>query len=253
MSSEPSRGMGDENLDSSNRVAADHDDGNLKCSVLSEELGNDLGNALDGLDTSLQNLFQEEGKLALSCNDELVTRSEFINRQLNDESLSGVFNLVVNEEEVKDNAVCFYFKSGLLMRKYRPPEIPADASWGEVNQLVVPQSLRERVLSVAHDLGGHFGVNKTKGKILKHFYWPKIHRDVANYCKHCQVCQMAGKPNQKIKPAPLQPISAIGEPFSKIMIDCVGPLPKTRSGNQYLLTIMCCSTRYPEAIPLRKY
>ena len=35
------------------------------------------------------------------------------------------------------------------------------------------------------------------------------------------------------------------------MIDCVGPLPKTKSGNQYLLTIMCVSTRFPEAIPLK--
>ena len=34
-------------------------------------------------------------------------------------------------------------------------------------------------------------------------------------------------------------------------MDCVGPLPRTKSGNQYLLTIMCASTRFPEAIPLR--
>lgn len=34
-------------------------------------------------------------------------------------------------------------------------------------------------------------------------------------------------------------------------MDCVGPLPRTRSGNQYLLTIICTSTRFPEAIPLR--
>ena len=33
-------------------------------------------------------------------------------------------------------------------------------------------------------------------------------------------------------------------------IDCVGPLPKTMTGNQYLLTIMCKLTRFPEAIPL---
>ena len=31
----------------------------------------------------------------------------------------------------------------------------------------------------------------------------------------------------------------------------IGPLPKTKRGNQYLLTIMCASTRFPEAIPLR--
>ena len=32
---------------------------------------------------------------------------------------------------------------------------------------------------------------------------------------------------------------------------CVGPLPRTKSGNEYLLTIMCTSTYFPEAIPLR--
>ena len=31
----------------------------------------------------------------------------------------------------------------------------------------------------------------------------------------------------------------------------VGPLPRTKSGNEHLLTIMCTSTRFPEAIPLR--
>jgi transposase InsO family protein len=31
----------------------------------------------------------------------------------------------------------------------------------------------------------------------------------------------------------------------------VGPLPKTKKGHKYLLTIMCASTRFPEAIPLR--
>ena len=30
-----------------------------------------------------------------------------------------------------------------------------------------------------------------------------------------------------------------------------GPLPKAKFGNEYLLTIMCASVRFPEAIPLR--
>ena len=42
-----------------------------------------------------------------------------------------------------------------------------------------------------------------------------------------------------------------GEPFERVIADCVGPLPKTKSGNQFLLTLMCSATRYPEAIPLR--
>lgn len=63
---------------------------------------------------------------------------------------------------------------------------------------------------------------------------------------------MTGKPNQVISPAPLRPIPVMGEPFSHILVDCVGPLPRTKSGNQYLLTVMCISTRYPDAFPLRK-
>ena len=62
---------------------------------------------------------------------------------------------------------------------------------------------------------------------------------------------MVGKHNQTIPKANLQPIPAFDEPFSRIIIDCVGPLPKTKSGCQYLLTIMCASTRFPEAIPLK--
>ena len=52
---------------------------------------------------------------------------------------------------------------------------------------------------------------------------------------------MVGKPNQTIPRAPLKPISAFEEPFSRVLIDCVGPLPKSKSGNEYLLTIMFTS------------
>lgn len=56
--------------------------------------------------------------------------------------------------------------------------------------------------------------------------------------------------NQMTPPAPLHPIPAIGQSFERVIIDCVSPLPRSKSGNQYLLTIMCNSTRYPKAAPL---
>ena len=45
--------------------------------------------------------------------------------------------------------------------------------------------------------------------------------------------------------APLYLIPTIGQPFEHLIIGCVGPLPLTRSGAVYLLTVMCQSTRYP--------
>ena len=75
--------------------------------------------------------------------------------------------------------------------------------------------------------------------------------NVADLICTCHICQISGKPNQVIPRAPLQPIVVPHEPFHKIIIDCMGPLPRTKKGHQYLLTILCPTTRYPIAIPLR--
>ena len=65
------------------------------------------------------------------------------------------------------------------------------------------------------------------------------------------MCQLVGKPNQKVPVAPLQLIPVADKPFSRVVVDYVGPLPKTKVGKQYLRTVMCASTQFPEAIPLQ--
>lgn len=74
---------------------------------------------------------------------------------------------------------------------------------------------------------------------------------MSRFCKSCHTCQLAGKPNQKIPSAPPCAIPIVSDPFECLIVDCVGPLPKAKSGHQYLLTIMCTATRFPEAVPLR--
>lgn len=61
---------------------------------------------------------------------------------------------------------------------------------------------------------------------------------------------MVGKANPNIPKAPLQPILIAEDPFSRVIIDCLGPLPKTMKGKQYIFS-MCLMSRFPEAIPLR--
>ncbi len=119
------------------------------------------------------------------------------------------------------------------MRKWSPRHAKSD--WSTVFQVIVPKPYRLQVLSVAHDheLSGHLGIRKTYDQLLKHFFWPSMKSDVAKFCKSCHACQIAGKPNQIPPPAPLKPIPVLGEPFERILIDCVGPLPKTKSGNSY--------------------
>ena len=117
---------------------------------------------------------------------------------------------------------------------------------------MIPKIHRREILHLAHAslMAGHMGINKTYQRILNHFYWPGLKKDVTQFYKSHHVCDMAGKPNQLIPAALLLPIPIIicGEPFSRVLINCVGPLPKTKSGNCYLLTIMCKFTRF---LPLR--
>lgn len=129
-----------------------------------------------------------------------------------------------------------------------------DSDCNAVYQIVIPSEYRQYILYLAHEhvLSGHLGVTKTYHRILRHFFWPGLKRDVARFCRTCHICQLTGKPNQLIKPTPLLPIPVVGEAFEQVLVDCVGPLPKTKSGNQFLCTIMRRATRFPEAIPLRK-
>lgn len=182
-----------------------------------------------------------------------ATRKEFITAQKGDITLSKCFSSVVNQGKAKGSKVAYILDDGMLMRRWTD-EIMDNEGEHVTYQVIVPTVFRAQVLSLAHDhpWSGHMGVAKTYNRVLRHFFWPGLKSDVVKHCRTCHVCQMTGKPNQVIPPAPLCPIPVMGEPFEKVIVDCVGPLPKTKTGNQFLLTIMCASTRYPEAIPLRK-
>ena len=83
----------------------------------------------------------------------------------------------------------------------------------------------------------------------KRFYWPSLHRDVTEWCRVCEQCQK-GAPGKNVR-APLMPLPVIEEPFSRIAMDVIGPLPRSNSNNKYILVICDYATRYPEAIPMR--
>ena len=48
-------------------------------------------------------------------------------------------------------------------------------------QILVPKSLRERVMGVAHDslFGGHLGLKKTEDRIQTNFFWPGLLKHVS--------------------------------------------------------------------------
>lgn len=182
--------------------------------------------------------------------NQFISKAELVKAQATDPSLAKIRHVITDDSNSK--VPYFMSQDGVVVRVYRPPELLPSDTWAETVQIVLPQSVREPVIKLAHDgMSGHLGVKKTYSKILDHFFWPGMHKQISQYIKSCHQCQVVGKPNQRIPQAPLIPITVPSEPFTKIVIDCVGPLPKTKRGNEYILTIMDPTTRYPEAIPLR--
>ena len=139
------------------------------------------------------------------------------------------------------------------MRKWKSQKAAIEEGWNTYRQIVAPPKYQVDLLSLAHEapLVGHSGIVKTRDRLLEHFYWPGIEKNIKKFCKSCETCQKVGKPNQTIPPAPLKPIPTTGEPFKHILTDCVGLVTKTRMVNKYILMLMCSATRFPEAIPLR--
>ncbi|WP_144077467.1 integrase, partial [Solemya velum gill symbiont] len=167
--------------------------------------------------------------------------------------MKDIWDKITHLNEVNKKEECFYVENEVLMRKSRKFE-NEESEISVRRQVVVPKIFRNEILSLGHEslFAGHQGRTKTYERVVADFFWPRMFRDTEEYCRTCHVCQVTGKPNQTIPPAPLKLVPITGEAFSKVLMDIVGPLPKTSNGNQYLLTIMCVNTRFPEAIPLRK-
>ncbi|GFV32658.1 retrovirus-related Pol polyprotein from transposon 412 [Trichonephila clavipes] len=119
-----------------------------------------------------------------------------------------------------------------------------------VKLIVVPEGLRDPIKSLCHEgTSAHLGITKSKDKLNRYFYWPNCYRDMEQFVKTCDQCQKAGKPNDK-KKAPLKLVPVIQEVFTKLNIDACGPLPITSKGNRCLITAICMSSKFPEAIPV---
>ena len=162
--------------------------------------------------------------------------------QKEDESLGSI------RKHAEEGTQNFVEEDGLLYRKWTRRDQGEDSN---INQLIFPVKCLQDVLKIAHSvpLEGHLGRKKTVNRIALRFYWPTMYKDVANFCRSCETWQRFRR--HKTCRVPLVPLPVVKEPFARIAMDIVGPLPRSRSGNRYVLVVCDYGTKYPEAVPLK--
>jgi transposase InsO family protein len=201
-------------------------------------------------DLGLSNLFQDPSLQGLDVHA-VSGREQLFRLQQDDPDLSILFEHCSDQSEDLVSGECF-MQSGILMRYWQDDVCPAGTGY---SQIVAPSSVRRHLLHIAHDIpaSGHLGISKTKNRLIRHFWWPSLLKDVTEYCRTCDVCQRLGKGAKKVV-APLHSLPLVQEPFTQVAIDIIGPLPICKeTQNRFVLTILDLCTHYPEAIPLKQH
>ena len=101
--------------------------------------------------------------------------------------------------------------------------------------ILITESLKKRCLIDHHLLLGHAGQKHLYGYLKRKFYWKNMDTDVQNIVAGCGLCKQA---TMKQDQYPRLPTGVPNKPFDKVVIDLVGPLRKSYTGNVYILTMI---------------
>lgn len=120
-------------------------------------------------------------------------------------------------------------------------------------KIVVPSPNRPEIFQMYHDdaTAGHFGISKTLNRILELYYWPNIRQDVYRYVKKCTICG-SSKSSNLPRAGLMGSYREINFPFQLVSADLLGPYPRSKNGNQYLLVVVDWFTKYVLVHPMPK-
>jgi transposase InsO family protein len=121
----------------------------------------------------------------------------------------------------------------------------------ETALLLVPKTLRGRVLSGCHDskCASHHGEEKTLQRVRSKYIWYGVSQDCKAYVRTCKECSTSKKPH--IQPKALLGQFHAGIPMERIHIDILGPFVESTKGNRYIVMMIDQFTKWLEcyAIP----
>ncbi len=174
--------------------------------------------------------------------DTNYTHCETLKRQ-QEQQKDDTINIFLEEADKAKSK--FTLKYGLL---FKQDEIHGT----KVLQFVTPKSQRKNIIKLIHDqpFGSHSGITRTKQMIRMSNWWPNMSKDITDYIKSCDTCQITYDRTKKDF-IPISPIPLPDYPFQVINMDTISiNIPSDRK-HKYILTIIDLKTRWVEAFPMK--
>ncbi|POM76707.1 Pol protein [Phytophthora palmivora] len=133
---------------------------------------------------------------------------------------------------------------GLLHYRVDPRDPP---------RVVVPndEDLKYDILLEAHDapISGHLGREKTYQMVSQTYWWPRMYKWVAHYCKTCEIYQRV-KPSGHAS-APSQSLPVPADCWKSMSLDFVFGRQADDKGNTGILVFVCRLSKMVHLAPVR--
>ena len=123
----------------------------------------------------------------------------------------------------------------------------------ETWQIVIPPHLIDSTIRLFHgkqSVLGHVGTAKTYNLIADRFYWKGMRRDIRKFIASCDLCMRRVRTPPKHRRYTFH--GGQEAPNNRIAVDIVGPLPTTKGGYCYIMTIFDVFSHWVEAYPLSR-
>ena len=119
-----------------------------------------------------------------------------------------------------------------------------------LDEFQMAPAIKQKIAEAHNEIVGHGGLERTLNKLLdREAPWPQIREHVKWFIRHCPCCQLMTYIKYPIHTHPFT--TGAYEPFERVNIDTIGPLPVDSDGNAYIIVIIDCFSRFVELYPAK--
>lgn len=134
-------------------------------------------------------------------------------------------------------------QDGVLYRRIR---LPGESR--ETLQLLLPQCLKQEVLTGLHDDHGHQGIERTTQLIRERCFWPGMSQEIEKHCQECRRCVVAKAVRPRVRTFPGNLMAS--RPLDIVAIDFT-TLEKSTDGRENVLIVTDVFSKFTQAYPAR--